>query len=176
MMGSNNWFFSYFVVLKKTVFVFATVWHLLAARVFCDSLGALTNSVFGQLTGQKKTHGSLGFPRRHGLFAVVGAQLLAFSADSVEQIVDETVHDRHSSGSQTNVWVHLFQHLVDVDIVRLFSSYSPLFVASRTDLASLLASSLLSLLRYLASVSHCLWVWYMFTRWKFGINATNFRF
>lgn len=33
--------------------------------------------------------------------------------------VDERVHDGHGLGRDTGIWVHLFQHLVDIDLVGL---------------------------------------------------------
>ena len=45
---------------------------------------------------------------------VVG-QSGSFSGDSLKDIVDEAVHDRHGLATDASVGVHLFQHLVDVD-------------------------------------------------------------
>ena len=92
---------------------------LLAAGVLCDSLGAFTHSVLGQLTGQKQTDGGLDFSAGDGRPLVVVGQTGRLGGDPLEQIVDERVHDGHGLARYTSVGVHLLQHLVDVDGVAL---------------------------------------------------------
>ena len=45
----------------------------------------------------------------------------SLSSNSLEEIVDEGVHDAHGLGGDTSVRVDLFQDLVDVDGVRLLA-------------------------------------------------------
>ncbi len=88
---------------------------LLAAGVLGDGLGAFTDSVLGQFTGQQETDSGLDLPAGDGGTLVVVGQSGSFSGDSLKDIVDEAVHDRHGLATDASVGVHLFQHLVDVD-------------------------------------------------------------
>ena len=48
-------------------------------------------------------------------FIVMG-ELAGFSGNSLEEVVDEGVHDAHGLGGDTSIGVDLLQHLVDVDV------------------------------------------------------------
>ena len=74
--------------------------------------------MLGQLSGEEKSHGSLDLPRSDGASLVVVSKTAGFSRDTLEDVVHERVHDRHSLGGDTGVRVDLLQHLVDVDGVR----------------------------------------------------------
>ena len=52
-------------------------------------------------------------------------QLASLSSNSLEEVVDEGVHDGHGLGGHSGVGVHLLQHLVDVDGV----GFLPLLLA-----------------------------------------------
>ena len=91
--------------------------RLLAAGVLGDGLGALTDSVLGKLTRQQETNSSLDLATGDGGTLVVVGQSGSFSGDSLKDIVDKAVHDRHGLAADASVRVHLFQHLVDVDSV-----------------------------------------------------------
>jgi len=95
--------------------------NLLGAGVFGDSLGSFRNGVFSQFTWKKKSDSSLDFSGADGGPLVVVGQSGGFSGDSFEDVVDEAVHDRHSFGADSGVWVDLFQDLVDVDAERFLS-------------------------------------------------------
>jgi len=75
--------------------------------------------VLGQLPGQQEAHGGLDLPGGDGGPLVVVGQLAGLGSDPLEEIVDEAVHDGHGLGGDAGVGMHLLQHLVDVDGVRL---------------------------------------------------------
>lgn len=58
------------VVALRKALIFLVAVHetekLLGRRVLGDGFGTLTNSVFGQFTGQQETYGSLDFPTGDG--------------------------------------------------------------------------------------------------------------
>ena len=101
---------------------------LLAGGVLGDGLGTFTDGVLGQLTGQEETDGCLDLPRSDGASLVVVGQTAGFGGDTLEDVVHERVHDRHSLGGDASVRVHLLQHLVDVDAVAFLSPALPLLV------------------------------------------------
>ncbi len=92
---------------------------LLAAGVFGNSLGALTDGVLGKLTGQEETDSGLDLPGGEGRPPVVVGQTRGFSRNALEDVVHEGVHDRHSFAADASVRVHLLQDFVDVDGVTL---------------------------------------------------------
>ena len=91
--------------------------------------------MLGQLPGQQEAHGGLDLPggdgrpgersqedgqkRQRDQPLVVVSQLAGLGSDPLEEIVDEAVHDGHRLGGDAGVGMHLLQHLVDVDGVRL---------------------------------------------------------
>ena len=120
--------------------------HLLGGGVLGDSLGALGHGVLGQLTGEEQTDGGLDLPRGNGGPLVVVSQTAGLGGDALEDVVHERVHDGHGLGGDTGVGVDLFQHLVDVDGVRLPPPL-PALLVPRTlglGLAGLLLGSLAS--------------------------------
>ena len=88
---------------------------LLAAGVFSDSLCAFRDCVFGQFSGQKETNSGLYLTAGDGGALIVVGETAGFSGDSLKQIVDKTVHDRHGFAGNTSVRVNLFHDFVDVD-------------------------------------------------------------
>ena len=88
---------------------------LLGRGVLGHSLGALGHGVLGQFTGKKQPDGGLNFPRGDGGPLVVVGQTGSFAGDSLEDVVDERIHDGHSLGGNTSIGVNLLEHLVDVD-------------------------------------------------------------
>ena len=111
--------------------------QLLAGSVLGDGLGALRHGVLGKLSGEDETDGSLDFARRDGRLLVVVSQTRGLGSDALEHVVHERVHDGHGLGGDTRVRVHLLQHTVDVDRVRLLAGLSPLLVSSAADLLAL---------------------------------------
>ena len=130
---------------RRMVTCFCKIWWLLkepfvclkagssslAAGVLGHGLGALTNSVFCQLTRQKETNSGLDLPRGDGGFLVVVSQAGSLTSDTLEDIVDEGVHDAHGLAGDTSVGVDLLHHLVDVDGVAFLPPPVPLLLVSR---------------------------------------------
>jgi hypothetical protein len=79
----------------------------LSRRELCDSLGSLGNGVLGKLTREHKTHSSLDLTGRKGCLLVVRGKLSSLSGDTLEDIVNEGVHDRHTLLGDTGIWVDL---------------------------------------------------------------------
>ena len=88
---------------------------LLAAGVLGDGLGALRDGVLGQFTGQEKTDSSLDLSASDGGTLVVVGQAGGFGGDSLEDVVDERIHDAHGLAGNAGIGVHLFQDFVDVN-------------------------------------------------------------
>ena len=71
--------------------------------------------MFGQLSRQEEPDSSLDLPRGDGGALVVVSELACLSSNTLEQVVDERVHDAHGLGGDTGIGVHLLEDLVDVD-------------------------------------------------------------
>jgi len=95
------------------------LWSLLGAGVLGHGLGSLGHSVLGQFTGEEQADCGLDLPGGDGGTLVVVSQAGSLSSDTLEDVIHERVHDRHGLGADTGVRVHLLQHFVDVDGVRL---------------------------------------------------------
>ena len=65
--------------------------------------------MFGQLTGEDESDGSLNFAGGDGGFLVVGCKFGGFSGDTFEDVVDEGVEDGHGFVGDTSVGMDLFQ-------------------------------------------------------------------
>jgi hypothetical protein len=89
----------------------------LVARKLGDGLGALRHGVLGELTGQHETDSRLDFAATERRLLVVGSKLSGFRSNTLKDIVNEGVHDRHSLLGNSGIGVHLLQHLVDVGAV-----------------------------------------------------------
>ena len=83
----------------------------LGTGVLGDGLGAFGDGVLGQLAGQQKPDGRLDFAAGEGRALVVVRQPRRLGRDPLEDVVDETVHDRHGLGRDARVGMHLLQHL-----------------------------------------------------------------
>jgi len=94
---------------------------LLGARIFGHGLGALAHGVLGQLTRQQQAHARLYFTTRYGRTAIVVRQLGRLVGDALENVIDKRVHDAHGLGRDARVGMHLLQHFVNVDGIRLFA-------------------------------------------------------
>lgn len=103
---------------------------LFGAGVFGDGLGSLRDGVLGQFTGEKKSDGGLDLATGDGGSLVVVSQFGSFTGNSLEDVVDEAVHDAHGFAGDTSVGVHLLQHFVDVDAV-CFSPPPPFLLVTR---------------------------------------------
>ena len=113
---------------------------LLGAGVLGDSLGSLRDGVLGQLSGQDQTDGGLDFPAGDGGTLVVVGKTGSFTGNTLEDVVDERVHDAHSLAGDTGVGVDLLQDLVDVDGITLTSLLPAASFFWRGGLSSLLGA------------------------------------
>ena len=75
--------------------------------------------MLSQFTGEEQTDCGLDLPAGDGGATVVVCQTRCLGGDTLEDVVHEGVHDGHGLGGDTSVGVHLLQHFVDVDGVRL---------------------------------------------------------
>lgn len=98
--------------------------------------------MLGELTGENESDSGLDLSRSDGGLLGVGGQLGGLGGDSLKDVVDKGVHDRHGSGGDTSVRVGLLQHLVDVRRVSLLSGLSSLLLLAGGG-GGLLASLLL---------------------------------
>jgi hypothetical protein len=126
-------------------FVVAT---LLRARVLRHCLRAFADGVLRQLARKEQSDGRLDFAARDGRAAVVVGQTRCLRSDTLEDVVDKAVHDRHRLAADTGVRVDLFQHLVDVDSIAL-PSPAFLFLVTRANGLSFASGLLRSLARWL---------------------------
>ena len=111
--------------------------NLLGGGVLGDSLCAFRHGVLCKLAGQEQPDGSLDLPRGDGGALVVLREAGSLRGDPLKDVVDERVHDGHGLARDTGVGVHLLQHLVDVDGVRLAPLLPFLLVALRDGLLGL---------------------------------------
>merc|ERR1719436_2082983 len=86
-----------------------------SGRELGDSLGALSDGVLGELTGEEEADGSLDLAGGEGVLLVVADETGRLGGDLLEDIVDERVHDAHGSLGDAGLWVHLLENSVDVD-------------------------------------------------------------
>ena len=98
----------------------------LGAGVLRHSFGTFADCVLRKFPREQKTHRCLDFARRDGLSLVVVGQPRCFTSDTLEDIVDERVHDAHRSAGYSNIGVDLLQDSVDESAVALFPCASPL--------------------------------------------------
>ena len=134
------------MVLKRTFLYSANSKNnLLGAGVLGDGLGAFRDGVFGQFSGEEEPDGGLDLPGGDGGPLVVVGQFGSLGSDTLEEIIDERVHDAHGLGGDTGVGVHLLQHLVDVDGIR--------FLTLVLALLSVLSNGLGGLAGFLGSLS-----------------------
>ena len=80
-----------------------------------DSLGAFTDGVFGEFSGKEELYGSLDFSEWESPLFIVSDELAGFNSDSIEDVVNERVHDAHGFLGDSSLGVDLFQHLVNVN-------------------------------------------------------------
>jgi hypothetical protein len=113
-----------------------------------DGLGALRHGVLGELTGEHQAHGGLDLAGRQGSLLVVASQAGSLTSESLEDIVDERVHDGHTLLGDTSLGVDLLQHLVDVAGVALHALTGALAGSGLLGLLSCLLTNC-------GSLSHC---------------------
>ena len=110
------------------------LWGSSTGGVLGDGLGAFGNSVSGELTGEDESDGGLDFTAGESLSLVVSDESGGFTGDSLENVVDERVHDGHGLLGDTGLGVDLLEDSVDVD----GEGFDSLLVSGGTD--SLLGS------------------------------------
>ena len=88
--------------------------HFLRRRELGDGLGSFGDGVLGELSGKHKTNSGLDFSAGESGLLVVSGKLSGFGSNSLEDIVDEGVHDRHTLLGDTGIGVDLLQNLVNV--------------------------------------------------------------
>ena len=71
-----------------------------------DDLGALGDSVFGELVGEVEAHDGLDLVEGESVL-VVADELVILVGDLVKDVRDERVHDGHDLGRDVGVGVHL---------------------------------------------------------------------
>ena len=86
------------VALKRAFFGVLLGHSLLGAGVLGDGLGAFRDGVFGQFSREEEPDGSLDLPGGDGGPLVVVGQFGSLGSDTLEEIVDERVHDAHGFG------------------------------------------------------------------------------
>ena len=80
--------------------------------------------MLGKLTWKGKSDSGLNLAGRKSLLLVVSGKFTGLSAYTLEDVVDERVHDRHTSLGDSGLGVNLLQHTVDVGRVRFLSLLS----------------------------------------------------
>ena len=108
------------------------LWSLLGAGVLGHGLGSLGHGVLGQFTGEEQADCCLDLPGGDGGATVVVCETGSLSGDTLEDVIHERVHDRHGLAGDSSVGVHLLQHFVDVDGVRLLPPLPALLAISRS--------------------------------------------
>uniref|UniRef100_A0A3Q2WE28 Uncharacterized protein n=1 Tax=Haplochromis burtoni TaxID=8153 RepID=A0A3Q2WE28_HAPBU len=81
------------------------------------------------LTGEKQANCGLDLPGGDGGALVVVGQAGGFSGDTLEDVIDERIHDAHGLRRDAGVGVDLLQNLVHVDGVALLPGLSLLLAA-----------------------------------------------
>merc|ERR1719231_1770536 len=92
--------------------------------VLGDGLGTFGNGVSGELTGEDESDGGLDFARGESLSLVVSDESGGLTGNSLEDIVDEGVHDAHGLLGDADLGMDLLEDSVDVDGEGLNSSGS----------------------------------------------------
>lgn len=87
--------------------------------------------MLGELTGKDETDRGLNLAGGDGRLLVVSSKLRGLSRDTLEDVVDEGVQDRHGTVGDTGVRVNLLEDLVDVGRVGLLSSLGALLLLAR---------------------------------------------
>ena len=74
-----------------------------------------------KLTRKHETNSSLDLSGRKGCLLVVGSKLSCLGCDTLEDIVDEGIHDGHSLLGDSGIGVDLLEDLVDVRRVGFYT-------------------------------------------------------
>ena len=113
--------------------------------VLGDGLGTLRNSVLGELSREDEADGSLDFARSDGLTLVGASKATGLNGDTLEDIIDEGIHNVHSALRNSSIVVNLLQNLVDEGTIRVIVSLAARGISGLLgDSGGLLDGSLLS--------------------------------
>jgi len=93
--------------------------ELRAGGEFGDGFGSFRDSVLGEFPREHETNSSLDFTATKCGFLVVGGQLSSLRSDTLKDVVDEGVHDRHTLLGDASIRMDLLEDLVDVATVGL---------------------------------------------------------
>ena len=77
--------------------------------------------MLGKLTGKHESDSGLDLAGRKGGLLVVTSKARCFTSKTLEDIVDEGVHDGHALLGDTSLGMDLLEDLVDVGAVGLYS-------------------------------------------------------
>ncbi|KAJ0917528.1 hypothetical protein HanRHA438_Chr05g0206961 [Helianthus annuus] len=75
--------------------------------------------MLSQFTRKHKPHSSLNLPTGNRRLLVIPSKPRALLSKLLKNIINKTVHDPHSFARDSDIRMHLFQHLEDVDLIRL---------------------------------------------------------
>ena len=75
--------------------------------------------MFGEFSRKNQTHGRLHFSGGKCVSSRVAGESPSLGSNSLEDVVDERVHDAHGGLGDSSLGVHLSQDLVDVGGIRL---------------------------------------------------------
>ena len=87
---------------------------MIGVRTLGHGLGALGDSVLGELAREQQADGRLDLPGRERRLLVVPREADGLDRETVKGVVHEGVHDRHGPAGDARVRVHLLEHFVDV--------------------------------------------------------------
>ena len=99
-------------------------------HVFVDGFVTLRHCMLCQFTWQYQRGSSLNISCSHCWFLCVLAASSSLRADSLKNILNKAVQHLHCSLWYSDLWVHLLQYFVDVDVV-WFMSLSSAWSSSR---------------------------------------------
>jgi len=86
--------------------------------------------VLSELTRKHEPDSSLNLAGGKSRLFVVSGELPSLSSNTLENVVDEGVHNGHTLLADTGIWVDLLENLVDVRAVRLGTLLAALLIAS----------------------------------------------
>ena len=81
---------------------------------FGDGLGALSDGVAGELTGEDETDGGLDLAGAESVALVVADESGGLTGDALEDVADERVEDAHGLLGDASLGVDLLEDAVDV--------------------------------------------------------------
>ncbi len=81
---------------------------------FLNGFCSFRDSMLGKFTWKEKFDGRLDFAAWKSSFSVVSNQLARFPGKSVKSVINKWVHDVHGFLADSDFWVNLLQHFVNV--------------------------------------------------------------